>query len=285
MDEPRPADAAGTPRPRARLRRTLAALTAVAALAGFAGLVKYAYDRGRQAGGGDRPPIVRADPSPHKIKPAQPGGMDVPNRDKQVYGRLDPDRAKPRTERLLPPPETPKPPRPAEAAPAAPVSAESKPVASTSAAPAPAAAAPAPAVSAPVASTPTAATPTAATPAATTPTAPPQPPPAPPARKPRAAPADAPPAAAAASARPGGYRVQLASVRDRAAAIRTWTRLRKTHADLLGRLNPRIQRRDLGKQKGVFFRVQAGPLADAAAARRVCGALKRRGAGCVVVRP
>lgn len=271
MDEPRPAAAAGTPRPRARLRRTLAALTAVAALAGFAGLVQYAYDRGRQAGGGDRPPIVRADPSPHKIKPAQPGGMDVPNRDKQVYGRLDPDRAKPRTERLLPPPETPKPPRPAEDAPAAPTPAASKTAASTPAASAPAA--------------PTASAPAASTPAASTPAAPPQPPPAPPARKPRAAPADAPPSAAAASARPGGYRVQLASVRDRAGATRTWTRLRKAHADLLGRLNPRIQRRDLGKPKGVFFRVQAGPLADAAAARRVCGALKRRGAECVVVKP
>jgi len=41
---------------------------------------------------------------------------------------------------------------------------------------------------------------------------------------------------------------------------------------------------DLG-EKGVFYRVQAGPLADAAAAERLCAELKERKQGCIVVKP
>ncbi len=52
-------------------------------------------------------PVIRADITPVKIKPADPGGMDVPDRDKLVYDRLKGEAAGTNVERLLPPPETP----------------------------------------------------------------------------------------------------------------------------------------------------------------------------------
>jgi hypothetical protein len=36
--------------------------------------------------------------------------------------------------------------------------------------------------------------------------------------------------------------------------------------------------------KGTYYRVEAGPLADAAAASRLCGELKKRNLGCTIVR-
>ncbi len=54
-------------------------------------------------------PLIKADPRPLKSRPAQPGGMEVPNQDKLVFDRLDPGAAPPMVERLLPPPEAPLP--------------------------------------------------------------------------------------------------------------------------------------------------------------------------------
>jgi len=42
-------------------------------------------------------------------------------------------------------------------------------------------------------------------------------------------------------------------------------------------------RTDLG-DKGTYYRVEAGPFADAAAAERLCGELKRRKLGCILAR-
>ena len=54
-------------------------------------------------------PLIKADTTPLKSRPAQPGGMEVPNQDKLVFDRLDPGSAPPMVERLLPPPEVPLP--------------------------------------------------------------------------------------------------------------------------------------------------------------------------------
>lgn len=54
-------------------------------------------------------PLIRADNRPTKTKPTVPGGMAVPDQDKLVFDRLDPDSAPPVIERLLPPPEVPLP--------------------------------------------------------------------------------------------------------------------------------------------------------------------------------
>jgi len=56
--------------------------------------------------GGDVPVIKRSD-SPVKVKPAEPGGMDVPNRDKSVYSRIGGVEDEGVVENVLPPPEEP----------------------------------------------------------------------------------------------------------------------------------------------------------------------------------
>ncbi|MCP5368465.1 MAG: SPOR domain-containing protein [Hyphomicrobiales bacterium] len=60
-----------------------------------------------ETGGGV--PVVRADPSPIKTRPDDPGGTKVPDRDKLVYGRLQGHASPTRVERMLPPPEAPQP--------------------------------------------------------------------------------------------------------------------------------------------------------------------------------
>lgn len=58
-----------------------------------------------RASGGDAP-LIKADRSPVKVRPATPGGMEVPNQDKLIYERLrESDTA--RVEKLMPAPEKP----------------------------------------------------------------------------------------------------------------------------------------------------------------------------------
>ncbi len=52
-------------------------------------------------------PVVSADSSPIKIRPENPGGMQVPNQGRLVYGVVDGSSTQPRVERLLPSPEKP----------------------------------------------------------------------------------------------------------------------------------------------------------------------------------
>jgi cell division septation protein DedD len=73
----------------------------------------------------------------------------------------------------------------------------------------------------------------------------------------------------------------LAAVVSEAEARKEWERLLRANSDLLGSLSPSIVRANLGA-KGVVYRVQAGPLANAAAASELCGKLKARKVGCFV---
>ena len=100
-----------------RSSRALTIFVAVFALLAFGGVVWYAYDQGRRVGGEAAAPLIKADPTPTKIRPEEPGGLEVPNRDKLVFDRLPgASRDTERVERLLPPPETPVvPPAPAPA--------------------------------------------------------------------------------------------------------------------------------------------------------------------------
>ncbi len=78
------------------------AVTLIAAVAGAAW-----YFVGAGSSNNEDIPLVRADTGPTKEKPSDPGGMDVPNRDKTVYERLSGDNTEPKLERLLPRPEKP----------------------------------------------------------------------------------------------------------------------------------------------------------------------------------
>ncbi|MGH7062672.1 MAG: SPOR domain-containing protein [Stellaceae bacterium] len=81
----------------------------------------------------------------------------------------------------------------------------------------------------------------------------------------------------------GGIRLQLASVRSEEVARREWDRIKRRNHDLLGNLTASAIRADLGG-KGVYYRIQTAPVGDLAAADRICGALKERNVGCIVVR-
>ena len=242
-------------------------LITVAAMAVFAGGLWFAYVQGTrhaampQAVSDSNVPLIRADQRPIKVKPDQPGGMDVPDRDKLVFNEKD---GGPPVEKLLPPPESPQPlppPSPKQALSAPPIpapptlAATPAPVIETvqvgkpspqTAVPAKSAAAAKPAVKADGAAKPVTATPVSAVSS-------------------------------------GGIRIQLGSLRSPEAARDEWQRLKRVNADLLGSLTAVAVRAEV-PDKGTYYRVEAGPLADAAAASRLCGELKKRNLGCTIVR-
>jgi len=259
-------------------------LLVICVMLGCAGAIYFAYNKGKQAGvgPGGAVPLIRADQDPTKRKPDDAGGS-TPDQDKLVYNPNDPNGGK--VERLLPPPEQPLP----------------KPV------PAPGAYEPLPVQNIAPAAAPQAAPPTAAVgvatnnasqqanatglmsapagakavpgieipplqPAQATPGKPvPLTPPAHPATVPAVAPAAT-----------GPLRIQIAATKDEASARAEFARLQKAHADLLGNLSATVVKADLG-DKGTFYRIQAGPIADKAQADKLCGQLKPLGIGCIVV--
>jgi hypothetical protein len=236
------------------IRALLAAVTALLVMALFAGGLWFAYMQGvRHASitAVADVPLIRADERPTKVKPEKPGGMEIPDRDKLIYTQK-----RAAVERLLPPPEKPMPRPTASPAPGA-----------QSDAPAP----PSSAVSPGPPSTP-------AIPAATPPTQPQ--PPAKPAAKPAPASAAIANATTASPGKTGAARIQLGSVRSEDAARHEWDRVKQANADVLGGVSATPVRADLG-DKGVFYRIQTGPIADA---DRICGELKRRNIGCIIAR-
>lgn len=82
---------------------------AVVAIVGFTGVILATYSGKERAGPDGGPPLLTADGTPTKMRPEQPGGLEVPHQDKLVYERLNERGAKPPVERLLPPPEQPLP--------------------------------------------------------------------------------------------------------------------------------------------------------------------------------
>lgn len=218
-------------------------------------------------------PLIRADEQPTRKRPSDAGGMTVPDRDSLVLNRAEPS-----VEQLLPPPETPLP-RPTPPEPPA----AAEPTPPQAAAP-PGAAAPAPAAAPPQEKPEPASTPAAAAPPSAPPSAAAAPPsPAAPAPERKMARAAAPPPPAAPTT-VKGYRLQLGSVRTPEAAKKEWDQLKSEQGDVLGALGFTAERADLGA-RGIYYRIQAGPIADAATAERDCNELKRRGVGCLLVKP
>lgn len=295
-----------------RRGRILTLLVSVAALASFGGVIYWAHEQDLKSGGEGIVPLIRAEEGPAKVKPEQPGGMVVPNQDKTVYDRISPGSVPTGPEKLLPPPPTPviPPATPPQTMPAAPADTAAAPAAGSSAPP------PLPADQ----SMSTVAPPPTPVPAAPQPPAPAQPA----TNQDQAAPAAATAAAAPAAtpvATPGtgkpevltppaqgtapapqpastptpgqsiaslidsisGHRIQLASVRSEDQAQATWARIKRGNEDVLGGLTMRAVRVDLG-DRGIYYRVQAGPL-DEAGAQSACAKLKSRSVDCIVVKP
>jgi len=266
---------------------------------------------------------VKADPSPYKVKPENPGGMQVDNQDKLVYDRVAKGAAPTRAENLLPPPEVPKaPPVKKEAMPQTtvataptpkapppePKAPETKPVEMTMSQPKTADAKPAEtkpaevpkpepkveaavsdekalqamvqAVNAPKQAPAPKADPLAAAVAAAT-GAPPAAAPKQPAPVVEAKATPAPAVSTPASA--GSFQVQLASVPSEDLAQAEWKRMSGRNKQLAA-MTPTIVKADLG-DKGTYYRLRVGPLADKAAAEELCSALTADKIGCIVVKP
>jgi len=238
---------------RRRPRRVFATVLTLLVMGLFSGGLWLAYIEVTRHAGGEPAsggvPLIRADERPTKVKPEQPGGMEIPDRDKLIYNP-----ARPVVEHLLPPPEKPMTrPLPSPTAPSQTEAAGSQP-----SAPPPAAGMPENAPTATPASQPQ-------THAA--------------GRAAQAGPA--PPKSAGTKA--GGIRLQLGSVRSEDAARQEWERIKRKSTDLLGNLSATPIRTDLG-DKGIYYRIETGPLADQAAAERICSELKQRSIGCIIAR-
>ncbi|MGE4281317.1 MAG: SPOR domain-containing protein, partial [Magnetospirillum sp.] len=213
----------------------------------------------------DGVPVITADQRPIKIRPDDRGGMQVPNQDKLVYGRLEQGDGDSKVERLLPPAEQPVPPPPA------PSEAVAKPVPMVQEVMKPAPvpppmAAPAPVpVPPPVAVKPVEPAPVVA--AAPSPAPAPVKPVAPvktivsPAATPAPAPAPAPVQSAAktAAVSGGGYLVQLGALSSAAGAETEWNRIQRANSDVLAGLKSDVVPVDI-PGKGKFWRLRAGPL-------------------------
>lgn len=244
-------------------------LLAVGVIAVFAGGMWFAYHAGEKhaakavavadspavvpttsggAASNAQVPLIRADTSPVKVKPDKVGGMNIPDRDDPIYSMQPSGNP---AEHILPPPEAPAP----------------RPVAP-------------PPQSTPMAPQVAALPPRAAPGIEPGPT--PLPAPGPPqiAAEPRVAPKPA--AAPKPEAAGPPVKVQLASLRTPEEARDEWQRVKHANADLLGKYTAVAVRNDLG-DRGIWYRVEIGPVGDRAAALKLCKALKDRELGCQLV--
>jgi hypothetical protein len=261
-----------------RSRRNLVPIvTALAAVVGFGAIVWYAYTWGTGQMASDELPVVRAEPLPEKVKPEQPGGMEVPHQGIAVLNNGGKGEAPQAVERLLPRPETPAPPEPlaqplaeppaqsAGQVPEQPAS-ELPPDMAENQAPEDAIAKPLP--------------------------------------RPDGGAGDqiaellekgpletangdaakalekAPAPVQTAKAVAGDVVLQLSSVKSEAAAAQEWKRLQAAHPALLGKLPLTLE--TAAVQGTTYYRVQTGPFASRDAAAEVCSQLKARNQDCLV---
>lgn len=267
------------PPPRSGRRRLFGVLAAVAALSGFAGIAWYATSEG-QRDPSAVVPVITADTTPIKERPQDPGGLDIPNRGMEVFSQITPGTEPQRVERLLPPAEAPVA-RPAP--PAGPLVPDAPAIRDRAALPAVVEAPPGPPPAPPAV--------TGAQEVAKAPVAPAAIPPKEPAKEaakkeaPRTAALPKAPAPAAPNAASvGGWQVQLGAAREQNSANAAVQRIATANKDILGGLRTSVVRADLGA-KGTFYRMRVGPLKDRAAADDLCGKLKARKVGCLVVSP
>lgn len=264
----------------------------VLALAGFVGVLWYAYEWGLGGGETVELPTVQAEAGPEKEKPSDPGGLQVPYQDQLVLNQERAEGTAPRVERLLPPPEAPLPPPaltgiapsydelPEATAPAGAAGAAigeagtlqpagEPPAADTTAAEQSAGAVPdlPAAPSAQAGETRSSQTQTAAAPPSETQSAATQP-----------ATAQAPAAGKAA----GEFAVQLVSLKDAGAAKKEWRRLQGVFPDLLGDKSLLLQTADVAGV-GTVYRLRAGPFATRDKAAKFCAQLKSKQQDCLVV--
>ena len=287
--------------PSGGLRRWIRGGFGILALAGFAGVLWYAYEWGLGGGETVELPTVQAEAGPEKEKPSDPGGLQVPYQDQLVLNQDEAAASAPRIERLLPPPEAPlPPPELAEIAPSYDEPVDAAPLAGEIGLPAGEAGALPPAAEPPGEPVVTAAEVAAKAPAAETV---PELPAAPStqaaqdvaasqeqagetqAAETQAATTQAAKtqtAAAPATQAAGDFAVQLVSLKDSGAAQKEWNRLQGVFPQLLGDKSLLLQSADVAGV-GKVYRLRAGPFATRTKAAQVCAQLKSKQQDCLVV--
>jgi len=270
------------------------AAVAVVVVTGFGIGIWYAYDQGVKKGVQLAPPIIKADNTPVKEKPEDPGGMDIPHQDKAVFEVMKAEKEEEKVEKLMAAPEevvreaapvdipenAPKVAisgvkkaetlmsKPAEAAKEAVAAAEKK----------------AEDIAAPVAKEKI-----AALKAAEADKAPEKLNPANAAEKiePAADTTVALKSATKATPKAGSnsaaYRVQLGAFRSSDAAEKAWLDLQKKHEELLQGIAHKVQSVEI-KGKGVFHRLQAGEFVQKASANGLCSKLKAQKQDCLIAK-
>jgi hypothetical protein len=214
-------------------------------------------------------PVIEADARPMRVKPENPGGLQIAGANDEI---LSGD-AGPQADKLLPPPEAPAPQALKDQKPAAQM-AKDHPQPSKdqkSAGPAATATAPAPTQAAAV----SAERPGPA-PAATAAVASERKPAAAPEQKQTAAPAQP------ASAAPAGWstRVQLAAFTNEQAAMAEWQRLSKRMPDILNGRHPAVMKAEHDGR--TIWRLRTGAFSDTAQATAFCERVRAKGAGCSI---
>lgn len=292
--------------------RTLPIAVAVIAVLVFGGIVWYAYTQGVRSGSEDAAPLL-APEGEAKVQPADPGGMEIPHTDKQVFNRISGEEGEERVERILPPPEDPmQPPAPEQRqaadqsggvpaidtptmpsitdnssgqdiAPGAREGIEPVPPLPDSklAEPStePPTAAPAPGASTSEASgearssSPDTESGDQSTQASQSQAQ----------SQAQAREQSQEPARTASADPTGGWQVQIAALSSEADARTAWSRAQQAHGAELGDLSLAVQRAEVNGK--TYYRVRGGPLASRDAANAVCAALKAKDQACLVVRP
>lgn len=211
-------------------------------------------------------PVIHAAEGPVKLRPKTPGGMSIPYRDKLVYDRMNGIVPEPRIERLLPMPEIPKKlqARVAESKPEVEVQIPKSLAKQKGLEPSKVELKKVPKKThEPTVTVNHDMIPKPIYPDSTK--------------------AETPPPGMVVSKRT--YQIQIAAVRSQNRAESEWARLIKKHGDLLDGYTLNIIRADLGSDKGVFFRLRAGPISGEDVAQALCQKLAKRKIGCLIVRP
>lgn len=294
--------------PKRKLMIVLPIFVTLIVTVGATAIAWYSYNTGVREGSEGAAPLLKPQ-GPAKVTPESPGGRTIPHQDKTVFQAIEGARTDTRVERLLPPPEMPAPLPAKKAKPSAPGSSKvrqaerlesssdegesnqgegtNKPIRLTPGAaksnpPPPSISRTAPPPPAPKDKGSRGATvtmPAPSKPAAMPKPAMAQPKRAPAGKKPsiaRATPAGKPMAAPR-----SGYGVQIASLSSKTKAGDFWDAQIRQHKDLLSDLSLVVQ--TVTVKGKTFHRVQGGTLESRKAASVLCGALKKRGLGCVVV--
>ncbi len=226
-------------------------------------------------------PTIKSEGS-YKQKPEQPGGIDIPHQDVQVYHEIDGSAAgentKPALEHLLPPPEQPMAQAATKDAPDAAPKTEKLNTPKSLTESDPINYPPEKNVPSTVVTTTTqqGGTP----PQSVAPTTTPSPMASPPPVRHETSVAETEKPAPAVK---GGMVAQLAALPDEHAATEMAKKLQSKYQTVLGSSHLRVVRADLGT-KGIFYRIQSQGMAESSA-KTICAEVKKQNGGCILVHP